>query len=276
MKLLKIYTILLAVLIITSGCSNDKKKIFPKEPNGTNIPKAAQQAITKAKAGNEYNSEYAKIFLDKEFASTPQSDATISAKIDKAISNVEKFIPKEYQKPAGKYTVYVISGMPPYEALTYTASVSNEKVLILGADTPHKIPYTTAAAMACAKDQKEIWLRAGYGVFVNDIFGNEANFANYGADLDQLSAKILTNLPKFTERVAQKVGKDDYDHLTKEEWQVFYIMAGSFVKYIYKKVEKENFYKIYTSEDPITTIREITGRSIIDLKDDWIIYLRTL
>ena len=69
----------------------------------------------------------------------------------------------------------------------------------------------------------------------------------------------------------QKIDRSEIPEFpTREERRAFYILSGSFVKYLYTVIGIENLMRVYKAKDTSKAVAEITGKTLDMLKNEWI------
>lgn len=136
-----------------------------------------------------------------------------------------------------------------------------------------RCPYLHEMVHIIAWDWSHLWIREGLAVFLNDELGGYPTYPNYGRDLDEAAA-ALDSSPEGQRAVAliatsdARVPKDVLADMDVR--QAYYIHAGSFVRYLWKRLGRETFAQIYRSNDPADTLRQLGGASLAEIKADWV------
>lgn len=268
-----IISLIFATVLISCESTQDSLNV---KNSADIIPKKAQQEILDLLSTKATETKYAVIYTSKDVMNSnagkiPMLAGEISTSVKKVIDFIEPYTLKN----KAPLNVLIVPDFTKLEGLTYTAAYRNQKYMIVGGKDIDNLSYIEAVAMAVTKDQRALWLKVGHGLFLKDYFGENFKFANYVDNLDKMSSRIVTNLPSFSGRMSRFIGMNIPEINTDEEWQVYYILSGSFVKYLYNKLGKDDFYKMYESSNPAEFIKITTGSELNDLKENWLLLVKT-
>ena len=112
-----------------------------------------------------------------------------------------------------------------------------------------------------------LWIREGLAIFLNDKLGGYPAFPNFGRDIDK-SAKLL--LDYKSKNVLKMIGQEGIpDFSDREEREVFYILSGSFVKFLEIHLGINRFKELYEQENMREAFIRITGKGVDEWKNEW-------
>jgi hypothetical protein len=202
---------------------------------------------------------------------TKEEANLLQGKIDNAIIEIEKFISIKYDSNAykGKTKIeyFIHSGREASHTITeYEPRKYMSPVIFLTYVDKRRAPYVHETVHIIAWDWNTLWLKEGLAVFLNDKLGGYPAFPNFGIDIDQ-SAKLNLGFKS----ALNLVGQNGIPKLpSREERRIFYILSGSFVKYLHTHIGTEKLMKIYKAKDTKKAVAEITATDIGSWKKDWI------
>lgn len=216
-----------------------------------------------------FGSDRSILLVEKGYLSQKEAHL-LQQRIDKAIHDIEDFtglsFDKEaYQKQKIEYFVHskhevshTITGNQPGKYL--------HPVVFLTYATEKKAPYVHETVHIIAWDWNTLWIKEGLAVFLNDKLNGYPAFPNYGNDIDKAAkSKLRYKLALW------KIGRNGVPTFSdSDERQVFYILSGSLVKYLYAHIGAEKLMDIYKAKDTKQAVYEITGKNLDIWKKEWI------
>lgn len=117
-------------------------------------------------------------------------------------------------------------------------------------------------------ERKSVLLSEGIAIYAQDRFGVVIGFPNYGADVDTLLMRRLGGFDGLRRYRLEAVPHAIFGRSGNRNRQTAYIAAGSFTRYLFEQVLKQDmtaFRRIYTSGD----YHRETGRTLAELQIDW-------
>jgi len=164
-------------------------------------------------------------------------------------------------------------------------------------------PYVHEITHIVAGLSKYRWLSEGLPVLVDDLYNPWDNYPNYEFDGEEVAkdyiiwseegiekTKILKNIYNGVNLERQKEIHQDISKILKDigstshtvaiddnsaERNIYYCFAGSYMKYLVKKLGIENVMKVYSSNEPEITVKEVSNKSFDTWREEWINYLKS-
>lgn len=223
--------------------------------------------------GYVLTTEHAEIFVEKDYLNKSEM-MEIAEKIEKGINDVKDYLGDEYCKfdfsTFEKITYYIKSGE--------FVSGAGPGVVRLAYVKEKRSPYIHETVHALALLNNTKWLQEGLAEHLEYYLMGYLVGQKGEQDIDKLSKLIASD--DSSKHVLSFDNKFAYVASTasikqKKENKAFYIMSGSLVKYIEHRYGKEKLLRIYYSED-IEDIKNITGKSFDDIKNEWLEYLENV
>lgn len=209
------------------------------------------------------------LWIEKGYLSKKEAHL-LQQKIEKAIRDIEDFIDLKFDKEAykkEKIEYFVYSGQEASHTITgYQPRKYMHPVIFLTFAAEKNAPYVHETVHIIAWDWNTPWIEEGLAVFLNDKLNGHPAFPNYGNDIDKL-AKSMLGFKSALWLVGEK-GIPEFS--ASEERRAFYILSGSFTKYLYTHVGIEKLMRIYKAKDTQKAVAEITGKKLDMLKKEWI------
>lgn len=221
------------------------------------------------KNGQKFISNRSILSVENGYLADDKIDV-LHEKIDKAIGDIENFIGLQFDKDAygeEKIEYFVHSGRVASHTITgYQPGKYMHPVVFLSFASEKNAPYVHETVHIIAWDWSAPWLEEGLAVFLNDELSGYPSFPNYGEDLDTLAKSMLV----YTSAL-QKIDRNEIPEFpTREERRAYYILSGSFVKYVYNVIGIEKLMRIYKAEDTRKAFAEITGKTLNRWKNEWL------
>jgi hypothetical protein len=123
--------------------------------------------------------------------------------------------------------------------------------------------------------QHSDWVSEGLAVYLNDKLGGDGGFPNYGADIDELALSYLDRTD-----ILENVGDETYypsrSDLMTSVGQGWYILSGSFVKYMIEKNGIESFMQIYHAPYMQAGLGKTATKTLQEWKTEWLSYLSSM
>ena len=128
-----------------------------------------------------------------------------------------------------------------------------------------------------AWDCSSLWIKEGLAVYLNDKLNGDPTYPNNGCDIDKLSLEFYNSGTLESLTAFDLVGKNGVpNYIDYNSEPIFYIYSASFVKYLEYSIGKDNLIKIYKSLNTKEALKDITGKDINILKNDWINSITTV
>ena len=120
-------------------------------------------------------------------------------------------------------------------------------VIFLTFASEKKAPFVHETVHIIAWDWHTLWLKEGLAIFLKDKLGGYPSFPNFGKDIDKLARGNL----RYSS-ITEKIGQDGITSFSnRAEREIFYIISGSFVKFIYENIGIENLMEILQEKEYI-------------------------
>ncbi|MBO6521595.1 MAG: hypothetical protein JJ900_14505 [Rhodospirillales bacterium] len=117
-------------------------------------------------------------------------------------------------------------------------------------------------------ERRSVLLSEGIAIYAQDRFGVVIGFPNYGTDVDKLLMRRLGGIDGLRRYRLEAVPHAIFGRAGNRNRQTAYIAAGSFTRFLFEQVLKQDmaaFRRIYTTGD----YRRETGKTLADLQADW-------
>lgn len=216
-----------------------------------------------------YVSDRSILWVEKGYLSKAKAKR-LHIKIDKSILEVEDFIGIQFDNDAyqtDKIEYFIHSKREPSHTITaYQPRKYMHPVIFLSFTSEKRAPYVHETIHIIAWDWYSLWLKEGLAIFLNDKLGGYPSFPNFGKSIDKLAKSNL-----HFSSVLAKIGQNGVPRFSNQtERRVFYILSGSFVKFIYENIGIEKLMKIYHEENTSNAVKEVTGKELDTWKKEWI------
>jgi predicted metal-dependent hydrolase len=116
------------------------------------------------------------------------------------------------------------------------------------------------------------WVSEGLAVYLNDKWGGEGGYPNYVAEIDQVVHSYL-NRPDIIENIGDETYYPSRSDLRNSVGEGFYILSGSFVKYVIEKTGIESFMRMYNAPDMQEGMEKLTKKTLQEWKTEWLDHL---
>ena len=259
---LKSFEILIALFLCM--CS---QLVFADEYSGSSRDLETIKSIKQN--ADTYVSDRSILWIEKGYLSKAKVKR-LHKKIDNSIREIENFIGIKFDIDAyktDKIEYFIHSKREPSHTITgYYPQKYMHPVIFLSFASEKKAPFVHETVHIIAWDWHTLWLKEGLAIFLNDKLGGDPSFPNFGKDLDELAESNL----HFSSIMA-KIGQDGITEFSNQtERRIFYILSGSFVKFIYENIGIEKLMKIYKEKDTSNAVKELTGKELDIWKKEWI------
>jgi hypothetical protein len=216
-----------------------------------------------------YVSDRSILWIEKGYLSK-SNVKRLHKKIDNSIHEIEDFIGIKYDIDAyktDKIEYFIHSRHEPSHTITaYQPRKFMHPVIFLTFASEKKAPFVHETVHIIAWDWHTLWLKEGLAIFLNDKLGGYPSFPNFGKNIDKLAKSNL----RFPSIIA-KIGQDGIAKFSnREERRIFYLLSGSFVKFIYDNIGMEKLMKIYREKNTSNAVKELTGKKLDVWKKEWI------
>jgi len=220
-----------------------------------------------------YISERAVVWVIETEA--PEKYAAEGPKIDVAIGKIESYLNRslsDYYKKGEKVHFFYGSTQ-----IAFTPDGSNSRPVIfmpLSSD-PYSFHNYVHEMTHVLTPQHSDWVSEGLAVYLNDKLGGEGGYPNFGENIDQLAISYL-NQTDILEHVGDETYYPSQADLRTSIGQGFYILSGSFIKYIIEKTGVEIFMQAYDAPNMQEGLETKTKMTLQEWKTEWVGYLLSL
>jgi len=223
-------------------------------------------------------------------------------KIDKAINDVEKYLKKD------KKDIITYDG---YEKMHFMITSENQVSNVKsGVSKIHLAwvkekasPYVHEITHIVTGPSEYRWLSEGLAVLVDDLYNPWDNIPYYQFNGEMITKEYITFMEEDIEKtnILKEVFKEANSEKKKEIQEtiakiikdigtnshtvtietnsanknIYYCFSGSYLKYLVDKLGIENVMKIYSSNEPEVTVKEISNKSFDVWREEWINYLKS-
>ena len=228
--------------------------------------------------GIKYESGRSIIWVEKDYLSSLDI-RTLQNRIDRAIINIEGILgipfDAEYYR-SKKVTIYVHSKkIPSYTIGGLIPKKYWHPIVLLSYVKKNHAPYIHELVHIIAWNSYTLWLKEGLAVYLNDHLEGQPSFPNFGVNLNRL-AKTAVNRSRNAISALNLVGRDGYFRFQNRQIRrLFYIFSGSFVEFLFNRIELSKFMKIYASREPVRYIRVHTSKKLSAWKSEWLAHLQS-
>ncbi len=196
-------------------------------------------------------------------------------KIDEAIGNIETYLntslSDHYQEADRVHMFYGST----WAAFTPVDRYAKPVIFMPLSSDPHSFHNYVHELTHLLTPQHSDWVSEGLAVYLNDKWGGEGGYPNYGADLDQLTHSYINRLD-----ILENIGDETYypsrSDLRTSVGLGFYILSGSFVKYMVENTGIETFMQIYNAPNMQEGLEIKTKKTLQEWKTEWLGYLSNL
>lgn len=220
-----------------------------------------------------YIGERAVVWVVKTEA--PEKYVVEGEKIDEAIPKIELYLntllSNNYD---GSEKVYFFYGSTSV-AFTPGSSYAKPVIFMPLSSNPYSFHNYVHELTHLLTPQHSDWVSEGLAVYLNDKWGGEGGFPNYGADIDQLALSYL-NRTDILENVGDETYYPSRSELMTSIGQGWYVLSGSFVKYMIEKIGIESFMQIYYAPDIQAGLEKMTKKTLQEWKTEWLSYLLSM
>lgn len=215
----------------------------------------------------------------------PERIGELSREIDKYINNIENLLGKPLNN--NRYLDSRIHFIISSQHLISTASnrYYTDRIprIILSYANAETTPYIHELVHIIACDSCK-WFAEGLAVYVNKRLNGPDAWPNYGRDLDDVAASYFKNdylLKDNAVKILKLIGSDAYlvydekkllerDPDKSLDYEMFYLLSGSFVQYLFEHIDKKVFMRIYGSGDWRESFLVETGKPVEVWKQNWL------
>jgi hypothetical protein len=220
-------------------------------------------------SSNYFVSDRSILWVEKGYL-TDEETITLQQKIDSSIQNIEKYIGIDFDKKIyrkEKIEYFIHSSIKVSHTITgYQPRKYMHPVIFLAYAAEKSTPYVHETVHIIAWDWYAPWLEEGLAVFLNDALNGYPSFPNFGENIEELAPKML----RFKEALREIGLYEPPEFTSKIERRAFYILSGSFVKYLCDQFGVTKFMQIYKAEDSNKAAVNITGKKLQTLKAEWV------
>jgi MoaA/NifB/PqqE/SkfB family radical SAM enzyme len=213
------------------------------------------------KQNGEYDcteTKLAKLYIEKNYLDDDEAQK-ISHSIDKGIRDVSEYLKIEAHNPI---EYYIKSG----EFISYSGS----GYAVLSGIRKHVSPYLHETVHVIAGIHQDCyWLSEGLAVYLNEKLGGYACYPNGAMPLDECVKNKRANPEYQNFRLNLETQHDDSLFTDESLRRLYYVFAGSFVKYLDKRIGIEKLMKLYNSENCEKAFLAVANQSVDEYKREW-------
>jgi len=250
---------------ISVNMSANKANSLNAVQSNEKVPKAEQLNLEEENGYIKCTIQRAVLWVEKDYLNDDEIKE-MADRIDKGINKAEEYIGIKLDE---QYTIdnkihyYIKDG-------NFRSYAEAEKGIAHLSHAKDKLsPYIHEAIHIIAKDWYATWLHEGLAVHLNDRLEGWPSYPNFGTDVDELSRNYING--EF-DNILKLVGDNTFisGFGSEKERMAFYILSGSFVRFLDNNLGTDQLMKIYAAEDPIAEIQSATGKSMEEWKKMWI------
>lgn len=192
-------------------------------------------------------------------------------KIDGALGKLETYLARSLSDSfkAGEKVHFFYGSTDA--AFTAGKSYARPVIFMPSASDPYSFHNYAHELTHLLTPQHSDWVSEGLAVTMNDIYG-EGGFPNFGQNTDQLSLAYL-NRADILEHIGDETYYPTRADLRTSVGQGFYMLSGSFVKYIIEKAGIEIFMQAYSAPNMQQGLEKTTKKTLQEWKTEWAGYL---
>jgi hypothetical protein len=205
----------------------------------------------------------------------PEKYVAEGPKIDEAIGKIETYLTRSlsdyYQKGERVHFFYGDTDA----AFTTGRRYSRPVIFMPRSSDPYSFHNYVHEMTHLLTPQHSDWVFEGLAVYLNDRWGGEGGFPNFGKDVDPLARYYLDRAD-----ILVHIGDETYyptrADLRTSVGEGFYILSGSFVKYLVEKTGIEKFMQIYNAPNMQEGLKTATQKTLEEWKTEWTGYVANL
>jgi len=226
----------------------------------------------------------------------------LGIKIDKGIEDVENYLKKSNNNNISYDGYEKMHFIITSEAGISSARSGVSKIQLFWVKEKAS-PYVHETTHIVAGRSKYRWLTEGLAVLIDDLYNPWDNFPNFQFEGEQIAkdyiiwseegiekTKILKDIYKEVNLEKQKEIHQAISKILKDigstshtvaiddnstERNIYYCFAGSYMKYLVEKLGIEKVMKVYSSNEPEITVKEVSNKSFDAWREEWINYLKS-
>jgi len=209
------------------------------------------------------------------FTAEPDKYVAEGLKIEEGIKNIETYLHRslsDYFNQEEKVHFFYGSTQT---AFTAGSRYSKPVVFMPMASDPYSFHNYVHEMTHLLTPEHGDWVSEGLAVYINDQCGGEAGFPNYGKDVDPLSIPYLDQT-SIVEHIGDEAYYPTRADLRTSVGEGFYLLSGSFVKYIIGKSGIEVFMQAYSAPNMQDGLKTATQKTLPEWKSKWMDYLSGL
>lgn len=223
------------------------------------------------KQGIKYTSQRAILWVEKDYLSKEEI-REFGSLIDRGIMRAEEYLQMSFDKEhykadqiqyfikSGSFASHVFGG--------YRHKEFRKPIVFLSYVLGGRSPYLHETVHILAWKSYSLWIREGLAVYLNDKLGGYPAFPNFGQDIDEYAKGLF--MPRF-KKVLRLIGKNGIPEFSNRmERRVFYILSGSFVKFLDREIGTEKLMDIYKARNTKKAFKKISGQKVEDWKQTWV------
>lgn len=221
-----------------------------------------------------YQSKYA-VIRATEGCLTPYLMEKAGKEIDETIEKLLSYLDTDFLTEWNKddYITYFIKpGELPRAVGRY-----RKPVVILSPDNGRLPLYAheTTHLLAGCRYPNSTWMLEGLAVYLNSKFSAYPTWPQYDRNIDKLAKERYENGFDHVINFEEETDYILHDPLTSDG-EAYYLLAASFVKYVEEQVGIKAFMAAYKTYSADLGLRNETGKTIKEWKEEWISYLEAM
>lgn len=228
-------------------------------------------------AFKEYSGSHFSLQIENDFLDSTRRDSLLQ-RISRAIPLIKETLDwpldtAHYDEDSVVVYLYEYRCIPHGQD-SYRHAFSDKPYTYLSLDRPDDpVPYCSylhEIIHLIGWQFSNLWIREGLAVFLNDSLGGYSTFPNYGMDLDSAAELILSIQDTVPFGFVGKNGIPAYRIFASNAFKKeYYILSASFSRYLWRKLGRKTFLKIYRASDSEGEIQALTGKSMETWKQEW-------
>lgn len=214
------------------------------------------------------------LWIEKSYLSDREAQE-LHRRIDSGIRKIEETLGLAFPVQVygqDRIEFFVHGRRKPSHTITrYRARRFLHPIVFLSFAKEKRTPYIHETVHIVAWNWHSLWLKEGLAVVLNDELGGYASFPNFGRPLDRLARSAVTGDSDEAAKALSLVGTDGVPRFgNRKIRRLFYILSGSFVKYLREHLGMAPLMKLYSADNTSLTLHEISGNPIETWKSRWL------
>ena len=226
---------------------------------------------------DKYVSDRSVLWVEKDYLSESEA-GDLKRRIDKGIAKVEKFLGMAFAKDVyhqDRIEFYIHGKRRPSHTITtYLPRKYLHPIIFLSFAKDRRAPYLHEIVHIVAWDWNALWIKEGLAVVLNDRLDGYSAFPNFGQPIDDMAADAVRGDSPVAQSALELVGEEGVPRFkTREIRRLFYILSGSYVGYLERKMGIGKLMEVYGAKDTAAKMLEVTGEPADGWKREWLSWL---